>query len=63
MFKNCNSLLVGLVWVPKKYEEDLYDKKQEMSDRKLNPHIITREVDKELTRPSYFENNEFTSIF
>lgn len=64
MFKNCNSLLVGLVWVPKKYENEFIAKKNEMSkQRNLNPHIQTRDVDKELTRPTYFENNDFTTVF
>jgi len=38
-------------------------KKDEIAARGLNPHIQSREVDKELTRPTYFENNEFSAIF
>jgi len=64
MFKNCNSLLVGLVWVPSKYETDFFTARNHMSATKnLNPHISSRSVDEELTRPTYFENNEFTGVF
>lgn len=63
MFKTCNTLLVGLAWVPTKNTQDLFDKKTEMYEQRLNPHVVEREVDQELTRPSHFESNEFTWVF
>jgi V-type H+-transporting ATPase subunit a len=65
-FAERNALLVGLVWIPTKYEADFFSKKNEMSRAKnLNPVIIPRdrETYPELVRPTYFENNGFTSIF
>lgn len=66
MFANRNALLVGLVWVPAKYADAFFAKKNEMSrEKNLNPMITPHEDDvyPELVRPTYFENNEFTSIF
>lgn len=64
MFKQCRALLVGLVWVPTKFEQEFIAKKNEMGrERRLNAIIDFREVDPELTRPTYFEQNEFSSVF
>jgi len=64
MFKQCNSLLVGLVWVPAKYEQDFIEKKNQMSQsRGLTPIIQIRSADEELTKPTYFESNEFSEVF
>ena len=66
MFANRNALLVGLVWVPAKYADAFFAKKNEMSrEKNLNPMVTPHEDDEypELVRPTYFENNEFTSIF
>jgi len=59
-FKVANQILVGLVWVPVKYEPALLALKDQMQAANLNPHIIKREVDPELTTPTFFEDNEFT---
>lgn len=65
MFANRSALLVGLVWVPAKYEDAFFAKKSEMSQHNLNPMVVPREhqVYPELTRPTYFENNDFTGVF
>ena len=37
------------------------DKKHDMQVQKnLNPHIVQRQIDPELTIPTFFEDNEFT---
>ena len=47
--------------MPVKYEKALLDKKDEMLDQlQLNPKIVKREIDPELTTPTFFEDNEFT---
>ena len=61
MFKVSDHFFVGLIWVPVKYEKALFDKKDEMLDQlQLNPKIVKREIDPELTTPTFFEDNEFT---
>ena len=61
LLKQSGQLLVGLVWVPVKYEEALFAKKDAMQQQKnLNPHIVKRQIDPELTVPTFFEDNDFT---
>ena len=60
LFKVSNRLLIGLVWVPVKYEDALITKKNDMQAINLNPHIVKRDIDPELTIPTFFEDNEFT---
>ena len=43
MFKECGQLFVGLMWIPIKYVDALFDKKTDMNNKKnLNPHIVER---------------------
>ena len=61
LLKQSGQLLIGLIWVPVKYEEALFAKKNEVQQQKnLNPHIVKRQIDPELTIPTFFEDNEFT---
>ena len=40
MFKECGALFVGLIWIPVKYEEALFTKKNDMNVQKGNESII-----------------------
>ena len=61
MLKQSGQLFVGLIWIPTKYEEQLAVKKNDMQlEKNLNPHIVKRQIDPELTIPTFFEDNEFT---
>ena len=54
MFKS-SSLLVVLVWVPAKYKDYFFEKAKEISrTHGLDMHTVEREVDAELTIPTYF---------
>jgi len=62
MFKSC-SLLVGLVWVPTKFKEQFFTKSQEISrTHGLDMHTVEREIDSELTIPTYFRECEFATV-
>jgi len=63
MFKSCKTLLVGLVWVPSKYREKFFEKREEISRNcGINIHTVEREVDAELTIPTYFRECDFTIV-
>lgn len=62
MFKS-SSLLVGLVWVPAKYKDYFFEKAKEISrTHGLDMHTVEREVDAELTIPTYFRECEFATV-
>jgi len=62
MFKSC-SLLVGLVWVPSKQKEVFFDRCKEISRANdLEMHAVEREIDAELTIPTYFRECEFATV-
>lgn len=65
MFKNCNTLSVGLIWVPAKFESNLLSAVEEMrqSQNVNGPHLMPREVDPELTPPTFFDHNCITEGF
>ena len=47
--------------MPCKYEDALLNKKNDMQLQKnLNPVFRKRQIDPELTIPTFFEDNEFT---
>ena len=63
MFKSCKTLLVGLVWVPEKLKDTFFEKREEMSrDKQISFHAVEREVDSELTIPTYFRECEFATV-
>jgi len=65
MFKNCNTLSVGLIWVPAKFEKTLLSAVEDMrqSQNVNGPHLIPREPDSELTPPTFFDHNCITGGF
>ena len=63
MFKQVDRLLVGLVWVPTKQKDKFFDKRVELArDFEMNIHVVEREVDAELTIPTYFRECEFATV-
>lgn len=63
MFKQCKTLLVGLVWVPTKYKQKFFDRREEISrEHKISIHAVEREIDSELTIPTYFRECEFATV-
>ena len=63
MFKPCSNLLVGLVWVPSKFKHKFFDKREEISRvHQMSLHAVEREVDAELTIPTYFRECEFATV-
>ena len=63
MFKPCSHLLVGLIWVPAKYRETFFEKREELSRvHGMSLHAVEREIDSELTIPTYFRDCEFTTV-
>ena len=63
MFKPSNKLLVGLVWVPTKSKDKFFEKREELSrDFRMSLHAVEREVDAELTIPTYFREIEFATV-
>ena len=63
MFKPSNKLLVGLVWVPTKCKEKFFEKREELSrDYRMSLHAVEREIDAELTIPTYFREIEFATV-
>ena len=63
MFKNCGGLLVGLVWVPAKNKDEFFERRDQLSTGEgLSIHAIQREVDPELTIPTYYRECEFTGV-
>ena len=63
MFKPSNKLLVGLVWVPTKSKEKFFEKREELSrDYRMSLHAVEREIDAELTIPTYFREIEFATV-
>lgn len=62
MFKSCK-LLVGLVWVPSKFKDTFFERCKEIARANdLDIHTIEREIDSELTIPTYFRECEFTIV-
>ncbi len=63
MFKSCKTLLVGLVWVPTKFKDTFFEKREELSrEHGMSIHAVEREVDSELTIPTYFRECEFATV-
>lgn len=63
MFKSCNRLLVGLVWVPTKFKDLFFNARESLSrDEKFSIHVVEREIDKELTIPTYFRECEVSTV-
>lgn len=62
MFKSCNRLLVGLVWVPTKYKEQFFSAREAISRDEKFIHVVEREIDKELTIPTYFRECEVATV-
>lgn len=63
MFKSCKTLLVGLVWVPNKYKDKFFERREEISrNHGISLHAVEREIDAELTIPTYFRECEFTTV-
>ena len=57
-FKVHRSLLVGLIWIPSKMETEFKELKNKIAqEKRLNVQVSIRECDKELTPPTYFDNN------
>lgn len=63
MFKDCGSLLVGIVWVPTYRKTEFLNHVLQVQSKGLNCAVVGREVDRELTRPTYFRETEFSWVF
>ena len=63
MFKQCQTLLVGLLWVPSKTKDQFFDKLKDMSQQHgILAQAVEREIDSELTVPTYFRECEFATV-
>ena len=63
MFKPCGKLLVGLVWVPSKQQSEFFDAREKLSrEDELSVHVVEREIDPELTIPTFFRECEVTTV-
>lgn len=63
MFKSGKDLLAGLVWVPSKFKEKFFETKDALSrDHGIIIHAQEREIDSELTIPTYFRECEFATV-